>query len=194
MKYLWAAVMALVLAGCASVPQSQAIKIPFITPQERLLTADPNFLIIIGNKEFLDDAEHWKIEVRRRFKTEKVVMYFGHGNATLTNDWNAYPDKFGRIQSVREFASKLHDRFPDHIIVLICCNPAGHDLWIPNVYYAKASVWVMPDKDCTPHTLTDAEWVQNMTYELTGIGHIIRETDRNSFSVGSIEEFTTQGK
>jgi hypothetical protein len=158
------------------------------------LTNDDDFLVIIGNKEFIKNVPNWQREVRRRFPTQKVLLYFGHGGVSAGNSWMIRPDNTYRTEYTNVFAWKLHNAYKSYIIVLVTCNPVHEDLYIPNVYYAKDDVWVTPDADAKKHSLTRKEWAQNISYMLTGIGTLTRETDKNSFLVGSIDEFITEGK
>jgi hypothetical protein len=79
-------------------------------------------------------------------------------------------------------AAVLRNMYPDRPVVIIACNPGFYDLDIPNIWYVKGSVWVIPD-----------EWANGLRYhEKDRIPPTKKTVDTQL--VGSIWEFISCGK
>lgn len=99
------------------------------------------------NQYISRSVDYWKREAQRRFIAP--ILIFGHGN-DFNGVWSMQlQDQGNRIVPVAEVAAKVRAKFPDRVIVLICCNPKGHALHMPGVYHAWDSVWFVPDKEIT---------------------------------------------
>lgn len=123
------------LASCTIYPYTSQPR-PQSTPSHVL-----SFDIQFGEDKWLD-------EIGLRYAD--AVAVFVHGNTHAeTGEWYAYPS-VGIAVPMEELVEELRETYPDDRIVLLVCNPDGLELDSPGVTYAKANVWVIPDRFVHP--------------------------------------------
>lgn len=153
--------LSLVLCGCSS-PQK--------APPAVLRWSDGS----LG--KFYGDL--WLAEARTRFSDPVVLLCHGttttvhHRDGRTERIWTTAPDSPRHKLSLQQIAEVLHEVWPDRDLVYVCCNEDGHELTVPRAWYARSTVWALPDK-------------------YAGVAH---ETARGSGYVGSIWEFTSAGR
>ena len=119
----------------------------------------------------VDVNREWYGEASKRLADP--IIFSCHGGMR-DGIWVTCPDKPRVPVPVEDVARTLSNLYPNRNIVLICCNPAGVELDVPNVWYARSDVWCRPDALCS--------------------GPLDHETKRGEGDAGSIWEFVTQGK
>jgi hypothetical protein len=105
---------------------------------------DPSTLTksIVLSKGLQRGAKLWRAEANRH-DVDPVVLVC-HGN-TLSGKWMLFPDEGDPIP-VEGAAQILKQVFPHRPLLLLVCNPGHHALKTPGVYYAKESMWMVPDR------------------------------------------------
>lgn len=92
-------------------------------------------------------ATGWHNEINRRFPNAVGLML--HGGEIVNGEWFVKPD--GRfLVRTADLVRQEQAKFPGKTIVVIACNPGHLTLGIPGVYYAKDSVWCIPDRAIKP--------------------------------------------
>lgn len=84
----------------------------------------------------------WRAEAAKRI-AGRPVMLIVHGG-DRDGRWVAVPDR-GPVMPMDGVARLLKDLFPGRPVVILSCNPGGHQLRKPGVWYATANVWSVPD-------------------------------------------------
>jgi hypothetical protein len=97
-------------------------------------------------------AVMWQHEVERRFDNAVVVLVHGGDfveGQWIVGDWSYRSGM--HVRPVGEIIREANKAFPGRTIVLVACNPGHLDLGSTGVdvpvYYAKSSVWCVPDRD-----------------------------------------------
>jgi hypothetical protein len=87
----------------------------------------------------------WRIEVTRRFSNAVIIM--GHGGTLPNGEWGLLlMDKHNAFIPMKDEVARVQALYPGRVVVLVCCNPDGLLLHMPNVYHAVDSVWFDTDK------------------------------------------------
>lgn len=86
----------------------------------------------------------WEREAQKRFSEPLLVM--GHGNDFL-GSWCVWASVGGQEVPipVEWMVGTVQEAHPGRTIVLIVCNPHGEKLKGSNVWYARRSVWLVPN-------------------------------------------------
>lgn len=72
----------------------------------------------------------------------RPVLYISHGG-TRRGEWYTAPDVGPATPMVAELRT-LRKAYPTRQIVVISCNPGGHRVTVPGVFYATKPVWSVP--------------------------------------------------
>jgi hypothetical protein len=98
--------------------------------------------------EFVND---WQAEIGRRFHNSEMVL--AHGGQFVEGQWIVGTERMygGHVETMEDVIARAEKCGPGRTIVILCCNPDhvvlhGH----PNVWYAKSSVWCVPDRNYDP--------------------------------------------
>lgn len=105
----------------------------------------------------------WKIETDRRFPNAILVMCHGYD---ANGVWTLHPQDGSEDRPVVNLARELHEEFPLRPIVFVVCNPGHRRLFVPRVYHALDSVFLVPDKFGNVFTSLIPEHVGNV-FEFT---------------------------
>ena len=123
------------MCGCASTP-------PAICRNP----SEPSTDIVINWSHFRDsNINAWIAEAKAQ--TGKPVCLFACHGADINGQWMTWPDAPRKSCPVESVAWTLHDLYPHHAIVLLCCNEPQIALHVPGVYYPPRSVWLTPGKN-----------------------------------------------
>ncbi len=114
------------------------------SPSEAPTVGQPQVVSIVLDPSLQQYEPAWKAEVGRRFSNAVIVMVHGDDMAGM---WFASPP-WGQmlIEDVVDMAAKL---YPDRTIVVLSCNTGHFTLHRKGVYYAKSSIWLVPDRAIT---------------------------------------------
>ena len=113
--------------------------------------AVPNVIIDVLDPALTPYAAGWQKEIARRFPDAVGVLC--HGRSFIHNEWIVSAQSFGHLSTAQDVVAYEKARYPGKVIVLLCCNPDHLDLGISGVYFARDSVWCIPDRAMT-NTLT----------------------------------------
>jgi len=115
-------------------------------------TLDPSLAIF---------APMWQMEIGRRFPHAVGILV--HGADFVEGQWIVGTNIAAgrRVTPVVEIVKHYQRLYPTRTVVLLACNTGHLKLGIPGVYYAKSSVWCVPDRFLTP------EMFENELYRMT---------------------------
>ena len=140
--------------------------------------------------DYNDIGDLWLLEAKKRFKDPIIFVCHGGsdwevlalGPATLGQwVWSAGPISPRIPVPMKCVAAVLRNMYPNRPIILIACNPGFYDLDLPNVWYAKGSIWAIPD-----------EWANGLRYHEKHRIPPTKETVETQM-IGSIWEFISCG-
>lgn len=92
-------------------------------------------------------APAWQTEISRRF--HNVVAVLVHGGDFVKGQWivEGPYESGGHVLIVTDVVDEIHQRFPDRNVILLACNTGHIEIHNrPWLYYAKSSVWCIPDR------------------------------------------------
>lgn len=128
-------ILLLFVAGCASTP---AIQPP-------IAAHDPS---ILYEQTTPAGGRAWQAEAEKALGVKPYVLIC-HGGTEIDGRgkriWCMYPAAPLRPIPVEIRAWMLRQQLPPEVpILLLCCNPDGLDIHVPNVWYAHSDVWCYP--------------------------------------------------
>lgn len=140
---LWACIILVAVWGCASCECAYTGPAPLPKPSTTVTEAerDPVELNCLS-RDLLPGAGYWIAETSRRYETFVLVLVHGED---VDGVWTAFPDA-GSPVSVETLVERVRRDWPRRQIVLIVCNPGGHDLAVPGVAYSCQMVWLIPTR------------------------------------------------
>lgn len=99
----------------------------------------------------------WKKEIARRFHCSVGIVV--HGGEFVEGQWLVKTSGLSSCvaRPAAEVVRHYQGMYPNRTIVLISCNPGHLSLGVPGVWYARANVWVVPDREMTPEN-TGMHW------------------------------------
>ena len=123
-------------------------------------TSKPGVVMRVLDPTLEQFAPMWQQEISRRFPNAVGVLV--HGGDFVEGSWVIGDWQYRSGQHVRPVSAVVQEAqamYPNRTIVLLACNPGHLKLNIPNVYYAPASVFCVPDRftdsvQVTPEMLT----------------------------------------
>lgn len=92
----------------------------------------------------------WQNEIGRRVHHALGIIV--HGGDFVQGQWIVGTNEYAsgeHVKTAQEVVTYYQNLYPDRTIVLISCNTGHVPLGIPGVYYAKASIWCVPDRNVT---------------------------------------------
>lgn len=142
------------ISGCSSLPLVRIQK-------------DASFPQIINwnpSSPEPNGAEAWLRLAQKRWVNP--IIFLCHGGDGPDGEWYVFPDKPRTKMPAEDVAQALHNIYPEHDIIFICCNEGQHNLYTPNVWYARSYVWSTPDPDVwhklfpkyNEHTMVGSIW------------------------------------
>lgn len=93
-------------------------------------------------------APMWQAEIGRRFPHAVGVLV--HGGDFVRGEWIVGVGIGHHLMRTDDLVASMKSQYPDRTIVLLACNTGHLQLRDPDVYYASASVWCVPDRALTP--------------------------------------------
>jgi hypothetical protein len=128
-----AILLALLLAGCAAkapgVPYRHAPDVEGI--KGIVLCAD-----------VADALPYWQAEARRH-GIDNAVIVVCHGTS-FYGVWMAVPDPPMKMMAVEQLLWTVRREHPGRPIIAVICNPGGAACTVPDVFFARENVWVVP--------------------------------------------------
>lgn len=108
-------------------------------------TVQPAVIMEVLDPSLEGYAPLWKAEIGRRFPNAVGILL--HGGDFVEGQWIVGGHISPRhVSPVREIVEHYQKLYPTRTIVLLACNTGHLSLGIPGVYYAKSSVWCVPDR------------------------------------------------
>lgn len=122
----------------------------WLRPSFELHRQTPPVVMEVLDPSLAAFAPLWRDEIGRRF--DNAVGILVHGGDFVEGQWIAGTNvaMFRRVTPMREVVEHYQRLYPDRVVVLLACNTGSLRLGIPGVYYAKSSVWSVPDRAVTP--------------------------------------------
>jgi hypothetical protein len=158
------------------------------------MEAQPHVIVETLDPTLVRYAPLWEKEIGRRF--DNAVGILVHGGDFVRGQWIAGTEmQNGHVESMQDVVRRFQKLYPDRTIVLLACNTGHLALNIPGVYYAKSSVWCVPDRDTASPTVAADEMMLKTdgdSAESDGPETVDR-WDIDPDAVGSIYEFVTDG-
>lgn len=114
-------------------------------PHKVTHTPQPQVIMDVLDPSLEPYAAAWEAEIGSRFPHSVGVLC--HGGDAIEGQWLCQPyGGPGGCEPIEWLIAREQAKYPDRVIVLLCCNVkhellAGH----PGVYYAASSVWCVPD-------------------------------------------------
>lgn len=156
--------------------------------------AQPGVIVEVLDPALEPFAEMWRLEASRRFTNACVLL--AHGGDFVAGNWiigagYAPHAHVTPVQDVVRYYQRVH---PTRTIVLVSCNPGDIKLGIPNVYYARSNVWLVPDRAMTSEMTgserrTFSDGSAGMTPKVVPVERPLTRWQEHSDFVGSIFEF-----
>lgn len=137
--------VALCLVILEVVFMTWALSLPKITEQR------PAVVMEVLDPSLRLYAPAWQREIGRRFPNAVGVLC--HGGDHLNGVWDCTATNCMRYLTVQQVVKYEQKRYPDKVIVLLCCNGGHQRLGISGVYYAPDLVWLVPDHEYLPDSL-----------------------------------------
>lgn len=138
-------------------------------------------------------ANMWQKEINRRF--DNAVMILVHGGDFVEDQWivGDWQYRSGvHVRPIKDVVAETQKMYPGRTIVLLACNPGHLNLGIPGVYYAKSSVWCIPDRDMDQATPSMSTMTLNDTKPMSRAYINLGRWDEDPDVVGNIFEFVSE--
>jgi hypothetical protein len=136
------AVTVMVMCGLASL---WVCNLPPLPPSQ---PAQPAVIIETLDPTLSVYAPMWRDEIARRF--DNAVGILVHGGDFQEGVWILGVGYGGHVTPAKDIVRHYQAKHPTRTVVLLACNTGNVELGIPGVYYAKSSVFCVPDRAITP--------------------------------------------
>lgn len=107
--------------------------------------AQPAVIVEVLDPSLQPYADKWQKEIGRRFDNAVGLLF--HGGDFVRGQWiGGTTPGIHHVEPIQDVVKRFQKLYPGRTIVLLACNTGHLDLGIPGVYYAKSSVWCVPDR------------------------------------------------
>lgn len=151
---IWQAVVA-VLAATLVVVGLLSVAVP---TKQYESSNNPRVVVQCLDQSLIPYADLWKNEATRRFDSAVVIEC--HGGSIEDGKWvmKAGWQPWEKLVPVETVIARYRALYPNRELILISCNPDHIVLHgYPHVWYAKSSIWVIPDRALTPAMMRNGE-------------------------------------
>lgn len=165
----------------------QTLRVPVRTVQQ------PPVIMEVLDPSLGQFEEMWRAEINRKF--DHAVGILVHGGDFVEGQWIVGTGYGRHVSTVGEVVSHYQHLYPDRTIVLLACNPGHIDLHMPGVYYAKSSVWCVPDRALTPAMMSNGKSLQHLGFPFLSGDVEVPRPSRWALEpdvVGNIYEFVSE--
>lgn len=171
--------------------------VPFVPTQTARITAKPQVIVEVMDPSLAVFAPMWQREIGRRF--DNAVAILVHGGDFEQGRWivgaaigNSRELERKHVTEAAEVVRFYQKCYPGRTIVLLACNTGHLNLGVPGVYYAKSSVWCVPDRELTPNMFMDD--ISKQQFDFPNDGPSMDSRWQSDPDIcGNIFEFVTDG-